>query len=154
MDSLTAFKVAFITRCAEEGLDIDQIHERVKTALAKAQVDYLDKQAGGSDAPKIPHMPGLGATAGWLMGDGGLFSTLTGAGAGALAPYYPAMLAAGGTALAGGGLLAGKALAESGDDPMADEEAKAQELVSEYKRLGDRARMAAKKKQLRQNRGF
>ena len=152
MDSLTAFKVAFITRCAEEGLDLDQIHERVKTALAKAKADYIDKQA--AEGPKVPHMPGLGALGGWLFGDGGIASTLTGTAAGSLAPYYPALLTAGGTALAGGGLLAGKAMAESGDDPMADEEAKAQELVSEYKRLGDRARMAAKKKQLRQNRGF
>lgn len=39
MSPTQAFKTAFLLRCADEGLTIEQTHQRVKTALAKARVE-------------------------------------------------------------------------------------------------------------------
>lgn len=70
MSAVTSFKVAFLSRCAEEGLTIEQIHERVKTAVAKAESKYGQvKEAGvGSLAFKglkgLGKLLGLGAAAG------------------------------------------------------------------------------------------
>ena len=48
MSAVTSFKVAFLSRCAEEGLILEQIHERVKTAVARAEAKYgeTEKEAG------------------------------------------------------------------------------------------------------------
>lgn len=149
MDSLTAFKAAFLNRCAEEGLTLDQIHERVKIAVAKAEETYGEKKADLKD-----YLPTLGAggSLGWLFGKGDLGATVGGAAAGSLLPYAIPAAVLGTGALAGGGLMLGKHLAESGEDPMAADEIKARELISEYKRLGDKARLAARQRKLRENR--
>lgn len=169
MDKLTAFKVAFLSRCAEEGLDLDQIHQRVKEAVARAE-------AGQEKQASLGLIGGLGIGAGmadpsvlWkgLRGIGGAvagfanspsntpMADLAAAGTGGAMAWnahklWP-LLAGGGALLAGGGLAAGKLLADSTDDPMAADEVKQQELVNEYKRLTDKAKRQAKFRQLKGN---
>lgn len=47
MDEKQMFKAAFLAKCVEDGLSIDQISERVKTALHAAKYkDKLEKSAG------------------------------------------------------------------------------------------------------------
>jgi len=53
MDPLTSFKLAFISRCLDEGLTLAQMNERVKTAIHK-----LEKQAGDSLGSRV--VKGLG----------------------------------------------------------------------------------------------
>lgn len=149
MDSLTAFKAAFLNRCAEEGLTLDQVHERVKTALAQAEEKYGEKQA--EEKSWFPSLGG-GTALGWLLGKGDLGAAGAGTVAGALMPYAIPAVGLGTAALAGGGLMLGKHLAEAGEDPMAAEEIKARELIGEYKRLSDKARLAARQRRLRENR--
>ena len=157
MDSLTVFKAAFLNRCAEEGLTIDQIQERVKTAIINAEQAYGEKKADLKDY--LPDLGGFslgnlgaGGTLGWLFGKGDLGATAGGTAAGSLLPYIIPAAGLGTAALAGGGLMLGKHLAESSEDPMAADEIKAQELIGEYKRLGDKARLAARQRKLRENR--
>jgi len=111
-----AFKVAFLMRCADEGLDIEQTHQRVKTALAKAR---REKRA----------FLGLGS----LLGGTGQFLS------GAAAWGKPLLLT--GLALpAAAGVMGGKLLADAKKDPLTVEEAKTDEELSEIQRLTDRAR--------------
>ncbi len=168
MDKLTAFKVAFLSRCAEEGLDIDQIHQRVKEAVARAEKTLAKKAIIG------PVLSGIGFGTGFANPDiigktlGGIAGGITGfvnspkndiktdllsAGTGATFGYnakkIAPLLLGGGALLAGGGLAAGKLLAESTDDPMAADEVKQQELINEYKRLTDKAKRQARFRQLK-----
>lgn len=172
MDKLTAFKVAFLSRCAEEGLDIDQIHQRVKEAVARVETTLEKKAIIG--AALAPVMSGIGFGTGFanpdIIGKGlsGLYGGISGfvnspkndfktdalsAGAGATlgwnANKIVPLLLGGGALLAGGGLAAGKMLADSTDDPMAVDEVKQQELISEYKRLTDKAKRQTKFRQLK-----
>lgn len=153
MDNLQAFKLAFLNRCAEEGLNLEQIHQRVKTALAK-----FEKAAGEGDSA-WGHLKNIttGSGAGWLAGQGDLASSGIGAAAGVAGLpeavsklSLPAYLL-GLTGLTGLGVFGGKALAESQYDPLAAEEIKAQELKNEYARLAERARRASAKRELRGN---
>ena len=57
MSELLAFKVAFISRCAEEGLTLNQVNDRVKTAVASAEARYGNVKTAG--IPKIPKIPNL-----------------------------------------------------------------------------------------------
>ena len=153
MDNLQAFKLAFLNRCAEEGLNLEQIHQRVKTALAR-----FEKSAeGGASEWGVPKNLTAGAGLGWLAGQGDLASAGTGAAVGATGLpeavsklSLPAYLL-GLTGLTGLGVFGGKALAESQYDPLAAEEIKAQELKNEYARLAERARRASAKRELRGN---
>jgi hypothetical protein len=147
MDSVTTFKVAFFQRCAEEGLTLDQINERVKTALAKAESQFGAEKS----ANKLTDMLG-GAGLGWLVGEGSPTGAAIGAMAGGLKDYIVPAALGGSALLAGGGLLAGKSLAESQEDPLAAEEIKAQELAREYKRLADKTRSSARRRIMRENR--
>ena len=168
MDKLTAFKVAFLSRCAEEGLDLDQIHQRVKEAVARAEAGQEKQALAGAFLGGLG--VGSGLTAPWSKLVGGLTGALHGfanspsntvgsdlastAAGGTLGwnanKIWPLMLG-GGALLAGGGLAAGKLLADSTDDPMAADEVKQQELVNEYKRLTDKAKRQAKFRQLKGN---
>jgi hypothetical protein len=178
MSAVTSFKVAFLSRCAEEGLTLEQIHERVKTAVARAEAKYgqTGKTASVARVGKLgllatlmagayggvskgvekfwPHLAsGFGT---WAATGGDLPSTAAGA---LLGPSvqdkglsWPAL--GGGLALlAGGGLAAGKFLANAQSDPLAEDEIKSQELVNEYKRLADRTRAASKRRQLLEGKG-
>jgi hypothetical protein len=156
MDSLQAFKLAFFNRCAEEGLTVEQIHHRVKTALHR-----IEKSAGeNSGAPEgmgVAKNLALGTGAGWLWGEADPTATAVGAGLGAAQVPEMAwniakpswLLALAG--LTGAGVLGGKYLAESKYDPLASEEIKAQEVKNEYARLAERARRTAKKRELKGN---
>lgn len=170
MSAVTSFKVAFLSRCAEEGLTLEQIHERVKTAVAKAEAKYGQvKEAGvgkgiaaglGLGLPSAaaiwkawPNI-GTGFTS-WLAGA----DPATAAAAGVMAPKegekgwtWP-LVGLGLAGLAGTGLAAGKYLATSQEDPLAEEEIKNRELINEYKRLADRTRMAAKRRKLLEGKG-
>lgn len=66
MSDLLAFKVAFISRCAEEGLTLNQINDRVKTAVANAEANYGEVKTAG--LPKISNLP--------FMNWGGVLRTL------------------------------------------------------------------------------
>jgi hypothetical protein len=183
MSELTAFKVAFLTRCAEEGLTLDQISERVKTAVAKAEAKYGVKEAGiGSAihglakyfgrnmplglglgglalgvAPKVYDDWGPAAAAtgtSWLASDGDITSTIAGgAGTKAIQNYGKYLIPTAAALLAGGGLAAGKHLAQAQEDPLAAEEIKHQELINEYDRLSKKVNTASKRRKLLENRG-
>lgn len=176
MSAVTSFKVAFLSRCAEEGLTLEQIHERVKTAVAKAEAKYgqvkeasvgkglwsLTKGLGKYVAAPIAAMTawkalprtGTGFTS-WLAGA----DPATAAAIGYMGPAegekgwtWP-IVGLGLAGLAGTGLAAGKYLATSQEDPLAEEEIKNRELINEYKRLADRTRMAAKRRKLLEGKG-
>lgn len=148
MDSVTTFKVAFFQRCAEEGLTLDQINERVKTALAKAESQFGAEKSAAFD----PKSMAAGSSLGWLIGEGHPVGAALGAMAGGLKDYIMPAAVGGGALLAGGGLLAGKAMADTEEDPLAAEEIKAQELAREYKRLADKTRSSARRRIMRENR--
>lgn len=186
MSEVTAFKVAFLTRCAEEGLTVDQIHERVKTALAKAEAKFgLEKQAVPGVGTAIHQAAktlgsrlalgtGLGALAlgiapkvydsvaapmaaagqAYLQSDGSIPAAIySGAGAGALENYGKVLIPGFAAGLAGLGLLAGKHMATTQEDPLAAEQIKHQELLNEYDRLAKRVSVASKRRKLLENRG-
>ena len=148
MDSVTTFKVAFFQRCAEEGLTLGQINERVKTALAKAERQFVSEKAADFSLPSVA----AGSSLGWLLGEGHPGGAALGALAGGLKDYIVPAAVGGGALLAGGGLLAGKAMADTQEDPLAAEEIKAQELAREYKRLADKTRSSARRRTMRENR--
>lgn len=174
MNELMSFKIAFLSRCAEEGLTLEQINDRVKTAVAKAESEYgsekkaflgaaargLGRIAGlglaglgigaGPELIKKTWAPATGAATAFAL-DPTAQSVVEGGIAGALKNYWLPALAGGGAILAGGGLLAGKALAQAQENPMAAEEIKHKELVNEYKRLTDRTLKATRRRRLLQN---
>lgn len=168
MDKLTAFKVAFLSRCAEEGLNLDQIHQRVKEAVSRAEAGH-EKQAigllgglgiGTGIADPSFISKGLRALGGAVTGfannpSNTPMSDFLAAGSGGAMGWHAdkimPLVLGGGALLAGGGLAAGKLLADSTDDPMAADEVKQQELVNEYKRLTDKAKRQAKFRQLKGN---
>lgn len=114
MSPTEAFKVAFLMRCADEGLTIEQTHQRVKTALARVR---SEKRAF------------IGST----LGGAGQFMS------GAAALGKPLLLT--GLALpAMAGIMGGKLLADAKKDSMTVDEAKTDEELSEIQRLTDRAR--------------
>jgi hypothetical protein len=171
MSAVTSFKVAFLSRCAEEGLILEQIHERVKTAVARAEAKYgeTEKEAGmGRNIALSSLLLGAGggavqqawpslASAGtaWLGGASPQQSAM----AGLLGPnnsdkgvVWP-IAGLGLAALAGGGLAAGRYMATAQEDPLAEEEIKNRELINEYKRLADRTRAASKRRKLLEGKG-
>lgn len=107
-----AFKAGFLLRCAEEGLNLDRMEERI---------GKLEKEAGFSS--------GLGSVLGWPFG---LIAGLPRAAANlGMRSFLPGMYAGG---------LAGWAAAKSkksGPDP---EFMKHEDLRNEYLRLADEAR--------------
>jgi hypothetical protein len=167
MNELMSFKIAFLSRCAEEGLTLEQINDRVKTAVAKAESEYGSEKKAflGATLRGLGGMAALGGTAAlvnkmWPAATGAatgfaldptIQSATEGGIAGALKDYWLPALAGGGAVLAGGGILAGKALAQSQENPMAAEEIKHRELINEYKRLTDRTRKATRRRRLLQN---
>lgn len=183
MSEVAAFKVAFLTRCAEEGLTLDQIHQRVKTAVAKAEAKYGTKEAGLGSAihglarlfgrnmplglgigglalgvgPKVydDWGPTAAATgASWLASGGDLPSTTaTGVGTKIMQDYGKYLIPTGAGLLAAGGLTVGKHLAQAQEDPLAADEIKHQELMNEYDRLAKKVNTASKRRKLLENRG-
>lgn len=171
MDKLTAFKVAFLSRCAEEGLDLDQIHQRVKEAVARAEASHEKKAVapigllGGLGIGSALADPGIfgrglrglgGAITGFANSPSNtigsdLAAGITGGTAGWYSDKILPLVLGGGALLAGGGLAAGKLMADSTDDPMAADEVKQQELVNEYKRLTDKTKRQTKFRQLKGN---
>jgi hypothetical protein len=107
-----AFKVAFLYRCADEGLSEEQTRARVKSALARAE---MEKRALPGEYAVTEAVKGITGWAPWL-GLGGLGL-------------------AGGLGWAGGGLLA-----DATKNPDAVEEAKADELLAEYARQAERVK--------------
>lgn len=158
MDNLQAFKLAFFNRCAEEGLTVEQIHHRVKTALSRMEKQSAGGSEGTSNAPWnwLTNLS-AGTALGNIAGKGDPAWTASGAGLGAMnVPQIASNLITPGIllALAGGtglGIFGGKYLAESKYDPLAAEEVKAQEIKNEYARLAERARRTAKKRELKGN---
>jgi hypothetical protein len=123
-----SFKAAFLHRCADEGLSLEETHARVKQALLGA---------GG---------PGTGLVLGGLGGAnaGGPGGAVLGGMAGHAYDKDPTgalkMLMIGGLAIpAGVGILGGKMLAEAKKDPLTVDEARTNEELAELQRLTDRA---------------
>jgi len=136
MTSRQAFKVAFLMRCADEGLTSEQILGRVKTALA-----LMEKKAWNPLA-NWGFLGGAAAGSG-----GGPASAATGGAFGHAVQQDPIGMARGAFVLplalaAGAGGLGGMALAKMKQDPLVIEEAKADEEIGELTRLADRARRA------------
>jgi hypothetical protein len=125
-------------RCADEGLDVEQTHQRVKTALAKVR---REKRA------LFGFNIGPGATVGGVAG--GAVGGPLGAGGGSMLGHVfdrdpvgmGKFLTITGLAVpAAAGILGGKILADAKKDPLTVEEAKTDEELSEIQRLTDRAR--------------
>ena len=166
MSELLAFKVAFINRCAEEGLTLNQINDRVKTAVANAEARYGTEKKAAWFWPLMAGMglanlkdaigavvpPSLGALAGFAV-DPSLAGAGTGAALGGMRNYVAPLAIGGAAALAGGGLLIGKSLASTQENPDATAEIKHKELINEYARLADRTTKATRRRRLLENRG-
>lgn len=135
-----AFKTAFLLRCADEGLTLEQTHARVKQALHAT--------APAEKAASLLSRTLLGGTGGAAVG--GAPGAVIGASASAAAPAAlsaaPWALALGLGIPAGLGWAGGKMLAETRKDPLTVDEAKTNEELAEIQRLTDRAQ---RMKQLR-----
>ena len=108
------FRLGFLLRCAEEGLDRDAIVERVK--FASVMSNFV-KMAGIGD-----------------LVNGGKFL--------AFSPLHAWLLGMGGSTLAGAGL--GYGAAKMQDQSVDPEEAKRQELMAAYRAQADRIRRKTK----------
>lgn len=128
MNSRQSFKVAFLATCARDGLSLSESQQRVRQALTQqqARLEELQKQASiGGFLAEIPE--GLARM-----------------GSSAISAIVPPALSMGTTAAilaplaVGGG--AGWLAARAQDDDSDIDEAKADELISEYSRLAEQAR--------------
>jgi hypothetical protein len=115
-----AFKLGFLYRCAEEGLTAAEAADRAGLLVKAAQGLGLPARLGGAAA----ELPGRALSA--------FGPTLAGA----------ALLAAIGLPVLAGG-AGGHFLARAIDDDTTVDEARADELVAEYRRLTDAARRQA-----------
>jgi hypothetical protein len=119
-----AFKFGFLMRCAEEGLQAEEIYERAQQALIKVANPGIVGAGVGAGAsmawPVVKGVAGLGQTA--LIG-----GLLASAGLGA-----------------GGGYMAAKLT----EPDMDAEEAKTQELITTYQLFADEARRNAQRRQM------
>lgn len=153
MDPLTSFKLAFISRCLDEGLTLAQMNERVKTAIHK-----LEKQADDGLGSRV--VKGLGT--GIALNTVGAPGPVQNAGAALAATGYadwilnnaPKILAATGIAATGSGILAGKALADMRSDPLAEQEAKAEEVINDLAIQKAKIRMKNKLRRLKESGGI
>ena len=125
-----AFKLGFLSRCAEEGLVGEQLQARLKAAS--------EKQAWA-----IPALLGAGALAGGagLLGQG-IQSTTQG---------VPGFLGGLGALGLAGGAGVGYGLAKATAPDVSDDDIRAQEIAQTYRIYADRARR--KKKVKKQYRG-
>jgi hypothetical protein len=154
MDPLTSFKLAFISRCLDEGLTLAQMNERVKTAIHKLE-KQADNETLGSRLAK-----GLGT--GITLNTLGASTPVQNAGAALAATGYsdwilnnaPKILAATGIAATGSGILAGKALADMRSDPLAEQEAKAEEVINDLAIQKAKIRMKNKLRRLKESGGI
>jgi len=119
------FRLGFLMRCADEGLNRDQIHERVK--FAHAITDFTKKAGELSDLIKLP---------------GQVLQSASGYGAMGLA----AALGLSGVAGSGLGYMAAKSQEQSVDP----EEAKRHELMAAYKAQAERIRRKTQQMSYRQ----
>lgn len=118
-----AFKVGFLLRCADEGLTIEETHQRVKQAIDK----YANPLAALAGAGTVlgglaKHVLPFGAESGLALGIG-------------------APVAAG----AGLGYMAAK-MRHPGEEVL--DQAKRDEVIGEYERLADEAQRKARAKRL------
>lgn len=116
-----AFRLGFLTRCAEEGLTGDALQTRIKAAAEKK-----------ADLAAFLSLLGGAARTGW-EGAKGLAAT-----GGQLAIGVPAAVG-----LAGGG-LGGYALAKFNEPNITDDDVKAQELADTYRRYAQRLKINRK----------
>lgn len=134
-----AFKVGFLMRCAEEGLTMQETHQRIKLALASNIM--LVKEAIPWYLQPFTYAGGKAmdlATAGVKT----IPSILSyGAAAGLVAPIA-----------AGAGIGYGAAKFTTPDHAIIDE-AKQDEVIGEYERLAEEARRRAKIKRIQQQTG-
>jgi uncharacterized protein YdbL (DUF1318 family) len=126
-----AFKIGFLMKCAEQGLTIEETHERVKEAITKLK---MQKNANMITDP-LKFIGSKTWDAGKVLGSLGL--------AGAVG-----LPIVGG---AGAGYLAAKATQSDGTGLV--EDAKQDEIVGEYERLAEEARRRARIKQIQESTG-
>lgn len=138
-----AFKVGFLFRCAAEGLSKEQTHQRIKQATHDIQSKVLTKVAA---LPLL--IGGLGALAGGTMALGAQTLKLVPSVAG---PAAAVALTA--PVLAGAATGYTAAQLTNSDSKDALEEAKQDELTSEYERLADEARRRAAMKRIQERTG-
>jgi hypothetical protein len=127
------FKFGFLLRCADEGLTLEQTHERVKEALA-----FHEKEAGIAEIISGA-LKGIGSAAGGVAEGVGKAAPVVADAAKSLG-----LLGLGGAAV--GGIGAGHLAALAGEKEIDPEEIKKQELIATYRQQADRVRrnMAAR----------
>ena len=123
-----AFRLGFLTRCAEEGLTGEHLNARIKSAAEKKSFVWA-----------LPAL-GLGAMGAYGLARGGI-DGLTG-GIGTMAGLIPA-----------GGLLGGAALgygaAKMTEPNITDEDIKSQELADTYRIYAEKAKANRRARQYR-----
>ena len=133
LDARQAFKAAFLHRCLEQGLSLDETHDAVKEACEELE------QSGRKEANVWPwlknNIPGVAAVSGMASGAAqGFASRLPGLAAGA---YLGVPIIGGG--LAGYGIAKMQGLND--EDP---DEIKTQEKIDAYRRAAIRAHLQKK----------
>lgn len=123
-----AFKTAFLMRAADEGLTLEETHQRVKQALAVARGGVKAAGVGALAAGAAGTVGAAGVGAGYGLAKG--VGSMIGPAAAVLGLGIPA----------GVGWMGGRMLAQSQKDPLTVDEAKANEELAELQRLTDRAR--------------
>ena len=148
MDNVEIFKAAFLYRCKEEGITtLEGIHNKVKAALEKTADE------DGSWLGPVSR----GLFGGWIGSsmapESKSVGAMTGAGIATAFPHVAPYAAAIGLPLLGGaGILAGKVLANTQEDPIAGDVIKSQELEREYNRLAEKIKANTRKRQLLEGR--
>lgn len=128
------FKVSFLCRCADDGLDARQTLDRIRNVRESLQ---LEKQA-------------LGVADMLISGAKNLFIDTPASIIKNVAPTGLALAGIGAIGIpAGAGMIGGHALARASENDTDADSAKADELIGEYKRLSDQSRRYAAMKTFR-----
>jgi hypothetical protein len=141
------FKVAFLQKCAEDGLTIQETHQRVKQAAVhlKAILAHVEQ------LPEHEKRAFLGAA---LQGGWNALKGVGGWGLGRIPGLLTTLGAVGIAAPIIGGAGLGYAAAKgTAPDKSVVEDAKQDEIVGEYERLAEEAKRRTKLKQLQQTTG-
>jgi hypothetical protein len=128
-----AFRIGFLSRCAEEGLTGDALTARIKSAAEKKSWVW----------PALTYGLG-GALAAESLRRGGVTGGVKDFGLGALG-----LIGTGAAAGLAGGAGLGYGLASATEPNISDDDIRSQELAQTYKILADKARAKRKAKEYR-----
>lgn len=144
VDNKEAFKLGFLTRCAEEGLAPSEVSERLTTAAEKKASMFWRAALPAGGILALTHLLRSPQNAANVVNTAASGVDLAGRGALAL-----------GTAAAGAGLLGGGALgygaAKLTEPSVTDEDIKQQELAETYRIYAERAKAKRRARRYRPN---